>query len=220
MVLALAWGAGAFAPAVAQEADPPADDRAVPSDAASQVIAWVSRSGDNGGLPFIVIDKLAAEIFVFDGGGALMAAAPALLGSAPGDESVEGVGDRELSAIAPEERTTPAGRFVAGYGYANGQRKVLWVDYATAISLHPVVSANRKEQRLARLYSPEADDNRITYGCINIAAAFYENLVRPLFADTRGIVYILPDTKPLDEVFPALAAPVQAQASLARDGAP
>jgi hypothetical protein len=232
-VLALGMtGAGFPLPTAAQEiggvvetAPPPemeadeAEAKARPaSDSVMRVIAWVTASGDNGGLPFVIIDKVTADVFVFDADARFLGATPALLGSAPGDDSVEGVGDRELSAIKPDERTTPAGRFLAGFGYASGQRKVLWIDYAPAISLHPVVYANKKEKRLARLYSPSPEDNRITFGCINISAAFYENVVRPLFSDTRGVVYILPDTKPLDEVFPTLAA--SAQPSLAREGAP
>jgi hypothetical protein len=223
-VLALGvTGAGFALPTVAQEiggaavveaaslpeehADEAAEAARPASDSVMQVIAWVTASGDNGGLPFVIIDKVAAEVFVFDAEARFLGATPALLGSAPGDDSASGVGDRELSAIKPDERTTPAGRFLAAFGYASGQRKVLWVDYATAISMHPVVYANRKERRLARLYSPSAEDNRITYGCINISAAFYEKVVRPLLTETRGVVYILPDTKPLDEVFPALRAP-------------
>jgi hypothetical protein len=66
------------------------------------------------------------------------------------------------------------------------------------------VTGSRKEQRLKRLKSPTAADNRITYGCINVPAAFYAQAVRPLFKETGGVVYILPDTKPLKEVFNSL----------------
>ena len=137
---------------------------------------------------------------------------PALIGITAGDESSPGVGDRELSDIPPEERTTPAGRFVAKFGPASGNRRVLWVDYATAVSLHPVVTANKKERRLQRLKSLTPDDNRITYGCINVSAQFYKEVVRPLFADTTGIVYILPETKYLFEVFPAFRPDVRTAA--------
>lgn len=65
---------------------------------------------------------------------------------------------------------------MAHYGPAIGTtEKVLWVDYETAISMHPVVTSNPKEHRLERLKSTTPDDNRITFGCINIAPAFYED---------------------------------------------
>jgi hypothetical protein len=174
-----------------------------PSETAALVTNWITASGDNGGLPFMVIDKIAAKVFLFDAQGQLVGAAPALLGITSGDDSAPGVGDRELSNIKPEDRTTPAGRFVAKFGRASGNRNVLWVDYATSISLHPVVTTNKKERRLQRLRSPSADDNRITYGCINVPAKFYQGVVRPLFTDTSGIVYILPESKYLFEVFPS-----------------
>ncbi len=181
------------------------------SDAVNQVTHWVTATRDNNGWPFIVIDKIAAEVFVFNGTGALVDRAPALLGSAPGDESVPGIGDRQLNEIKPHERTTPAGRFVANFGVASGNRQVLWVDYSTAISLHAVITTNKQERRLERLQSPTPDDNRISYGCINVPTDFYANIVRPLFTNTLGLVYILPEAKSLHAVFPAMKSTKKAR---------
>ena len=175
-----------------------------PSGAVTDVAAWVVATDDNGALPFVVIDKVAARILVFDADGRLLGAAPALVGLAPGDDSAAGVGDRKLSAIKPNERTTPAGRFVAKFGAAAGDKTVLWVDYADAISLHPVITTNPKEHRLERIRSLAPEDHRISYGCINVPAAFYQDVVLKAFAGGSGVVYILPDTKPLEEVFPGV----------------
>lgn len=174
------------------------------SQAVAPIVDWVIASGDNRGRPFAIVDKVAAELFVFGGDGQLRGVTPVLIGSARGDESSPGVGERELSAILPEERTTPAGRFVAGYGPATGGKTVLWVDYATSISLHPVIDTDRKEQRPKRLRSPSPEDNRITYGCINVSAAFYEEVVRPSFTGGESVVYVLPEATPLEQVFPAV----------------
>jgi hypothetical protein len=173
------------------------------SDAVAQFAGWVAASGDNRSMTFVVIDKTAAQVAVFGADGALKGATPALLGLAHGDDSVPGIGERKISSIRPDERTTPAGRFLARFGPSLGGKKVLWVDYATAISLHPVVTANPKEQRLQRLKTPSPIDNRITYGCINVPAGFYEKVVRPAVTGAQGIVYILPETRALAEVFPA-----------------
>lgn len=182
------------------------------SEQAAQLADWVIASGDNRGLPFAVVDKTTAEVFIFAPDGEIRGSAPALVGSAFGDDSVPGIGDRELRDISPEERTTPAGRFVAAYGPAVGRKKVLWVDYATAVSLHPVVTSNPKEKRLQRLRSETPEDNRITYGCINVAAAFYKDVVRPTFKNTEGVFYVLPETRTIAEVFPAFHAPRHASA--------
>ena len=182
-------------------ADAPAADPVMPSQAVIDLTNWVLASADAQGLPFIVIDKLAAEVFVFDASGQFLAKTPALLGITSGDDSAPGVGDREMSHMPVEDRTTPAGRFFAKFGPAPGNKEVLWVDYATAVSLHPIVRGTKKERRLQRLMSPTPEDNRITYGCINVDPGFYKGLMRPLFGDKGGVVYILPETKALTEVF-------------------
>ena len=162
---------------------------------------WVMHSGDNRGLPFVIIDKTDAKICVFDAGGWIVGAAPALLGLARGDDTVPGIGERELSAIRPEERTTPAGRFVAQRGMSFRGEDVVWVDYDSGVSLHRVITSNPLERRLERLASPTPADNRISYGCINVPAAFYDGIVVPAFTGTVGIVYILPETRPVADAF-------------------
>jgi hypothetical protein len=195
----------------------PASAARQPPLAVTQMIEWVRATHDNGDLPFVIIDKVAAKVFVYDAEGRFLGATPALLGFARGDDSITGIGDRELSDIKPADRTTPAGRFVAAFGRASGNKTVLWVDYATAISLHPVVYANKKEKRLERLVSPSAKDNRITFGCINVSYAFYNKVIRPLFTGTSGVVYILPEAKPMDAVFPSFRV-MQAQPEPGREG--
>jgi hypothetical protein len=174
-----------------------------PSQEAVELGKWILATADAQGLPFIVVDKIAAEVFLFNGGGQLVAITPALLGITPGDDSAPGIGERELSQIPIEDRTTPAGRFIARFGPAAGKQRVLWVDFATAVSLHPVVRGTRKERRLQRLKSPSAEDNRITFGCINVDPLFYSGVLHSLFEDKGGVVYILPEKRHLSEVFPA-----------------
>ena len=177
-------------------------DDAQASPAASRVTDWISESHDNGTLPYLVIDKTSASLLVYDAKGKLLGASPVLIGVARGDDSSPGIGGKELAEIGPAEKTTPAGRFVAKYGDAAGGQRVLWVDWATSVALHPVVTGNKRERRLERLLSPSPVDNRITFGCINVPTAFYQEKVYPFFRKAGGIVYILPDTKPLETVFP------------------
>ena len=168
---------------------------------AVQVADWVVDSANNQGMPFMIVDKVNARVLMFDASGKLQGAASALLGLARGDDSTPGIGDRKLSSIRPEERTTPAGRFVASLARDIHGAEILWVDYSAAISLHRVVKGTTNERRAQRLASPEADDNRISYGCINVPVKFYEEVVSPAFTATSGVVYILPETRPASEVF-------------------
>lgn len=171
------------------------------SQATRHVADWVVDSGDNRSLPFLIIDKVDAKVFVFDAAGRLRGATPALLGLARGDDSVPGIGTRKLSAIRPDERTTPAGRFVASMGRNLHGQEIIWIDYDTAISLHRVITSNPKEGRAQRLATPTPDDNRISYGCINVPSAFFNEIVMPAFTASNAIVYILPETRSAQLVF-------------------
>ncbi len=170
----------------------------------TDVAGWVSSSGDNRGLPFAVIDKTTAQILVYGANGKALGRAPVLIGSAIGDGSAPGVGDRELSDIPMAERTTPAGRYLIGFGPAAGHGRVLWVDYANSISIHgiPATKTSAREKRTQRLSSKRADDNRITHGCINVSPAFYSKTIATTFKK-GGVFYVLPDTETLQEAIPA-----------------
>jgi hypothetical protein len=176
----------------------------------------VAASGDNRALPFIIVDKLSAKVFLFGPRGDLRGAAPALLGVARGDESDPGIGQRKLATILPRERTTPAGRFVAALGH-DFEQDILWIDYDAALSLHRVIVGKPKDRRAQRLASSSPLDNRISFGCINVPAAFYDNVVVPAFKGTVGIVYILPETKPIYAVFPVSRDQVTKGSSAAAD---
>ncbi|GGX19549.1 hypothetical protein GCM10007242_28050 [Pigmentiphaga litoralis] len=168
---------------------------------ARHVADWAVDSGDHGGMPFVIVDKVDAKVFVFDAKGQLRGAASALLGLAIGDDAVPGIGQRPLSSIRPEERTTSAGRFVASLDRNLQGKEILWVDYDTAISMHPVVAGSVKERRADRLSTPSPKDNRISYGCINVPFSFFLSVVSPAFTGTDGIVYVLPETRSARQVF-------------------
>lgn len=162
---------------------------------------WVVASKDNQDNDFLVVDKSSARLLVFDSKARLRAATPVLLGAAKGDHTVPGIGMRPIAEVKPEERTTPAGRFVAEYGRnANGE-DVVWVDYDAAVSMHRVRANNPKEQRLERLATPTPDDNRISWGCINVPATFFDAQILPLFRTARPIVYVLPEVETRQAVF-------------------
>ncbi len=173
----------------------------IPSPDARYVADWIAGSGDNGNAAFLIVDKREAVVYVFDAQARLRDSTPALLGSARGDDSVPGIGERPLALVKPDERTTPAGRFVAEAGRNMSGEDVVWIDYDAAVSMHRVRNTTPSEKRLRRLATPTIDDNRISYGCINLPVAFYERVVKPLFATQRLVVYVLPDVKPVRQLF-------------------
>lgn len=176
------------------------------SGAVRQMANWVLAANDNGALPFAIVDKTQAKVFVFHADGRLRGAAAVLLGLAVGDDSVPGIGQRKLADISPVERTTPTGRFMVAMDRNLKGQEMLWVDYDNSISLHPVITSNAKERRAERLATPTPLDNRISYGCINVPADFFKRVVRPAFTGTDGIFYVLPETRSAQQVFASYAA--------------
>lgn len=167
-----------------------------------ELVQWIARTGDNAGKPFVLVDKPAARLHVFRADASLEDSTPVLLGSAPGDESVPGIGDRPVEQVKPHERTTPAGRFVGHLGSNLTGEDVVWVDYDAAVSMHRVrPTLQPRERRAERLASATIEDNRISYGCINVPATFYEARLQPIFSATEAVVYVLPEHKSLGEVF-------------------
>jgi len=188
-------------PASAADQLPPGQDV---SDTAIELAGWVVATRDSQGYPFAIIDKRAAQILVFGPDGRLRGAAPGLFGSAVGDHTAPGIAGLALREIPGRDRTTPAGRFVGGFGPSIDAGRVLWVDYESAVSIHPVATGVPAERRLERLASPSPNDNRVTHGCINVSPEFFESVIRPTFA-RGGVFYILPDRASLADTFPEFA---------------
>jgi hypothetical protein len=166
-----------------------------PTEAVTEFVRWVAQTGDNGMQPFAVIDKKVATLYVFDGRHSLQAVSAVLLGATKGDDSAPDVGKRAIEDIEPHERTTPSGRFVTEPGINLQGERIVWVDYDTGISMHSVRSSKPAERRLQRLNSLDPGDNRISYGCINVPAAFFRKAVQPVFGRYRALVYVLPETR-------------------------
>jgi hypothetical protein len=184
-----------------------------PSPQARHLANWAVFTRDHRKNAFVIVDKADARVYVFGPDGKLKESAPALLGSAHGDHSVPGIGEKPLKLIKPDEKTTPAGRFVAEPGKnANGE-DIIWVDYEAAVSMHrirPLVAAERRLERLATL---TVDDNRISFGCINLPVTFYETVLSPTVHKYGAIVYVLPETKTPQQLFGSYDVPAS-QASL------
>jgi hypothetical protein len=171
------------------------------SDALREVANWAFFTRDNQGRAVVILDKHAATVYAFSPEGKLLASAPALLGLTVGDDTLPGVGDKPLTEVRDEEKTTPAGRFVARPGWDDSGVDVVWIDYDAAVAMHRVIDKVRAERRPERLASPLAQDRRISFGCINLPISFYEQVLSPTVRTLGAIVYVLPETRSPREVF-------------------
>ncbi|RCW67555.1 L,D-transpeptidase [Pseudorhodoferax soli] len=187
--LALAWAPAAHAAPAEFSAD------------ARQVADWVQQSNDNAGLPYALVDKKAAMLYLFGADGQLRAATPALLGAAPGDRGAPDLNQRDLSTLGWHERTTPAGRYVAQPGRNLQGEPVVWVDYGAALAIHRLRPGPARERRAERLRSATPADNKVSLGCVVVPVAFYTEQVEPLLGQGRSVVYILPETMAASEAF-------------------
>jgi hypothetical protein len=195
-----------FAAAVsAQAAVPQEFESARPSTEARRLVEWALRTSNARGQPFAVVDKRAAHIYVFHADGRLAGHSPALLGSAPGDHTVPGVGQRaQTGHVPPEERTTPAGRFEAMPGENNTGEHVVWVDYASAFAIHRLRPGFAYQARASRLTTVQASDKRVSWGCVVVPVSFYEQVVEPVLGRARSVVYVMPEDMPLGKLFDTL----------------
>ena len=173
----------------------------VASAEARQMADWVVDSGDNKHMPFVILDKKEAKVYVFHAHGGLRGAAPVLLGITVGDDSFPGVGNKPLRDVKPEEKTTPAGRFLAASDKNNHGADIVWIDYESSVSLHAVVKGTPAERRAERLASPLPSERRISFGCVNVPANFFKTALHASFKKSDGIVYVLPETRSVNQVF-------------------
>lgn len=171
------------------------------SQSVREVANWSFFTRDNQGRSVVILDKKAATVYVFNPAGRLVAAAPALLGLKVGDDTAPGVGDKPLDQVRDDEKTTPAGRFLARPGEDADGVDVVWIDYDAAVAMHRVIDKVRAERRPERLASPLPQDRRISFGCINLPIPFYEQVLSPTVRSTGAVVYVLPETKTPQEVF-------------------
>ncbi|HSI53466.1 MAG: L,D-transpeptidase [Ramlibacter sp.] len=200
---AAALACSAFGLPAAWAGVPQADFRGQDISVDAQYVAhWAVSTGDHRGLPFAVVDKREARIYVFENGGRLSGASTALLGQAIGDASAPDVGAHTQAGEVPlHERTTPAGRFLTVPGVNLAGEHVVWVDYQSAFAIHRVRPGKGERARQARLASATPGDNRVSLGCVVVPVAFYEHFVQRLLGKGRAVVYVLPETRAVREVF-------------------
>lgn len=133
----------------------------------------------------IVADKHNGKIIIVND---TVFEAPALYGKTLADST----GDINLFPI------TPAGEFYVRKAYSTHLKSNITAfleSESSVLAIHPVWLGNPKQQRLHRLQTNTANDNRITNGCINVPEQFYNDRIKTLNDRTRLV--ILPEHETL-----------------------
>ena len=195
-------GAATIAPQASSDSTYTADFLVeAPSVDARYAADWIVRNADHLGRPFAIVDKKGARLYVFNADGRLSGASSVLIGLAPGDESIADIAHRTPSSLAPAERTTPAGRYASEPGHNQHGEDIVWFDYDASLAIHRLRPSPPSERRRERLESASADVKRISFGCVVVPVAFYDEVVSPLLGRQRGVVYVLPETRPVRAMF-------------------
>ncbi len=171
------------------------------SDDARYVEQWIHAKGDAHGMPFAIVDKKAARIFVFGAHGQLVGTSSTILGQARGDVPVPGAGQKDPSRLLPYERKTPAGRFESQPGRNLSGEPVVWVDYDTGIAIHRVRPGKMQATRLHNLATDGTDDKRMSLGCVVLPESFFLQTVLPTLGHSHAVVYVLPEDGPVEAMF-------------------
>lgn len=172
---------------------------------ARELHEWVVKSRNHEALPFAIVDKKAARIFVFDSHGRLRGQSSALLGQEPGDDSVPDVGEHTQQGAVPlNERTTPAGRFVSQPGVNLSGERVIWVDWNAAFAIHRLRPGRSKPDRERRLASTNAADHRASLGCVVVPVRFFKDVVQRWLGGHRAVVYVMPENGDARDLFNSL----------------
>lgn len=171
------------------------------SEDAAYALRWVMSHSDNRGRAFAIVDKKQGLLHVFDRRGRLTGTSAALVGKATGDIDEPGVGHLEVSQLTTEQRKTPAGRYPS-LPSESRQAPLVWFDYDAGLAIHQLADDSTYVPRMTRLTSANLADRRITAGCVAVPVEFFTRVVRPVLGAHAAMVYVLPDTLSVTDLFP------------------
>lgn len=159
------------------------------SQTTSVVNSWVQESRDNNGQSYIIADKEAGAIHIMAADGTVLATAPALYGYKTGDGM--SVGETPAGIFSIRNQSAPA-------SYGGDLQQFATAPNGDVYAIHRVLTTNPSQNRVGRLASETATDNRISLGCINIPVETYNQYLGRNF---QGKLYIIPEQNELGSVF-------------------
>jgi len=174
---------------------------------------------------FMVADKPNGMLHIFKKDGSHALSDPTLYGKDKGDVM------EAVSSLEGGAKVTPAGKFTLKSmksEYAGKQMLVLVEskDSTGYIAIHAADVSTPSENRLGRLDTPTAEDNRVSYGCINTKHDTFVNKIVPnIDSLDGGLIFVLPETaeataemfKPETKVVERTETPTTAKAENVRD---
>ena len=214
-----------FQQTIAITAPVPEEAKAKMSPLAQDVYGAMAPVAMKSGKWFMVADKPNGMLHIFKEDGSHFISDATLYGKDKGDVM------EAKSSLEGGAKITPAGKFTMKESPADyaGKTSLILVeskDYSGYIAVHAADVSTPSERRLARLETPTAEDNRISYGCINTKHQTFINEIKPNIASLDGgLIFVLPDATettagmfaPETEVVERTETPATARAETGRD---
>jgi hypothetical protein len=162
-----------------------------PGWAARLTANWIMASGAHEGRSFLVADKNAGTLYAFGSDGKLIEQTAALYGESKADELTPEQWKVSVDKMRTADKVTPAGRWTVGLQPDSERGWTMDFEGGEGLAIHAVYLGNPKETRAQRLVTETAEDNFITYGCINVPKDYFERVLKPNFGDKHGL-FIIP----------------------------
>lgn len=145
---------------------------------------------------YIVVDKPSATLYVFNEKNEVIGTMPVLLGKTKGEEK-NTVNVNDKKAIGS---TTPAGKYLMGNigespakkDIETYQGRIVRILGAGPVALHMTYPKEFKERTNA-LETETTEDNRKSWGCINISPENFDKYIKPYFNKGNQFIFITPD---------------------------
>jgi len=176
---------------------------------AQRVYETMAPVATQNGKSFFIADKPNGMIHAFAADGSYMASAPSLYGKAAGDVLSRSSSKKSIDEMTDADKVTPAGTFkmrAAERSEYTGGYVLFFDDPKTGIAVgaeaggtaivavHSVYNETASENREGRLDTDTANDNKISFGCINTSEEFFVDKVRPnIESFDGGMVFVMPD---------------------------
>ena len=178
---------------------------------------------------FVLVDKPTAQAYIYDNTGSLIKSFPVLLGQTVGDELNTADVTKDVAVNA---YTTP-GRYVLD-NYVNSrdlisyENRILGLRNGNGIAIHQT-SKNQFEKRTKALNTPSKEDNRLSWGCVNVSKENWDAYIKDNikagdyiiitrdFQDTSVSEIAKPVAKPVTKTAVTTTTPVK-KAPVSKEG--
>lgn len=142
---------------------------------------------------YYIVDKPTATIYAINSNGKGIASSPVILGATKGE--IPNTADTE-KPLYNQIATTPAGKFELIHSdidstiYKGKSLALLGTDYLAIHIVYPDPEEYKK--RIKALKTSTPNDNRISWGCINVSENFWTSSIAP-YAKNGSTIFITPD---------------------------